>query len=141
MRPRYLYVYVSISPSITMYCKNPNPSILRSSMHARVLLFLPAIASLVHSFFPKIAFLSTLASFQQAPNTDMFLVLSHLTFMCLIDLPGDLLELFPELCFLCLILRGLLLECVYCLHYNIIIDQPYALCLGLCHICLGFLFL
>jgi hypothetical protein len=47
-----------------MYYKNPNPSVVRSSMHVCVLLFLPAVAFLLHAFLPKIAFLSDSACFQ-----------------------------------------------------------------------------
>jgi hypothetical protein len=141
MKPRYLYLYVSGSPTITIHCKNTNPNVVRSSMHAHMLLFLPTVASLVHSFFPKIIFLSTLACFQQAPNTDRWLVPSHLTFMHFIDIPGDHLEILLELYCLCLSLHSILLECVYCLDCNIFTDQHCLLCLGLCHICLGFLFL
>jgi hypothetical protein len=131
MRPRYLYLYVFGSPSITIYCKNPKPNIVRPSMDARVLLLLPFVASLMHAFFPKITFLSTFSCFQQGPNIDMWLIPSHLTFVCLIDLPSDRLEIFPSLCYLRLSLCGLLLECIYCLHYNFVNDQPWALCLGL----------
>jgi hypothetical protein len=141
IRPRYLYLYVSGSPSITMYCKNPNPNIIRSSMHACVLPFLPAVAFLVHALFPKIAFFSALAYFQQAPNIDTWLIPSHLTFVSFINLLGDCLELLPKLCWLHLSLRGLLLECVYCLRHNLVTNQPCTFFLGLCHICLGFLYL
>jgi hypothetical protein len=53
MRPRYLYLYISGSSAITMYYKNPNPNIVRSSMHAHVLLFLPVVAFLMHAALPK----------------------------------------------------------------------------------------
>jgi hypothetical protein len=36
-----------------MYYKNPNPNIVRSSMHAHVFLFLPAITFLVHAFLSQ----------------------------------------------------------------------------------------
>jgi hypothetical protein len=110
-------------------------------MHACVLLFLSVVASLVHTFFPKIIFLSALACFQQAPNTDMWLVSIHLTFVSFVDIPSDRLEILPKIHCLCLSLHGLLLKCVYCLHYNLVVDQPCALCLVLFHICLGFLYL
>jgi hypothetical protein len=141
MRVRYLYLYVSGSLTITMYYKNRNPNVIRSSMHARVLLFLPAVAFLVHSFLPKISFLSTLTCFQHAPNIDMWLVPSHLTSMCFFDLPGDHLELLHEFRCVRLGLRGILLESIQYLYYNLIVDQPCTFFLGLCHICLGFLFL
>jgi hypothetical protein len=99
MRPRYLYLYVSGSPSITMYCKNLNPNVVRSSMHACMLLFLPVVVFLVHAFLPKINFISSLSYFQQAPNTDIWLIPSHLTFVCFVDLPSDCLELLPQLFF------------------------------------------
>jgi hypothetical protein len=60
-----LYIYIFGSPTITMYYKNPNPNIVRYSMHAHVLLFLPVVYFLVHAFLPEIAFLSTLSYFQQ----------------------------------------------------------------------------
>jgi hypothetical protein len=141
MRPRYLYLYVSGSPSITMYFQNPNPNDVRSSMCARALLFLPAVAFLVHALFPKIGFLFSLAYFQQAPNTDMWLIPSHITFVRFIDLPSDHLELLPELHFLCLGMHSLLLECVYCLRCNLVTDKPCTLCLGLFHVFLSFLYL
>jgi hypothetical protein len=53
----------------------------------------------------------------------MWLVPSHLTFVRFFDLLGDRLELFLELCCLCLHLHGLLLECVYYLDCNFITDQ------------------
>jgi hypothetical protein len=65
MRTRYLYLYIPGSLAITISCQNPSPNIVRSSMHACTLLFLPTVASLVHAFFPRIAFLSSLACFQQ----------------------------------------------------------------------------
>jgi len=139
MIPKYLYLYVSISSSIIIHYQNPNPTVVRSSLHARMLLFLPAVAFLVHAFFPKISFLSALACFQQVPNNNMWLVLSHLT--QIFDLPRDLLELLFELYFLCLCLHSILLECVHYLDYNFIIDQFHTFCLGLCYMCLGFLFL
>jgi hypothetical protein len=108
MRPRYLYLYIFGSPAITVYCKNPNPNVIRSSMNVHMLLFLPIIAFLVHSFLPKITFISALAYFQQVPNTGMWLVPSNLAFVCFVNIPGDHLELLPELCCLCLSLRGLL---------------------------------
>jgi hypothetical protein len=37
--------------------QKPNPTVVRSSLHARVLFFLPAVAFLVHAFFLKIALL------------------------------------------------------------------------------------
>jgi hypothetical protein len=103
-----------------MYYKNPNPTDVRSSSHARVLFFLPAVAFLVHAFlhvcmlcfppavtssfcmlsFPMIILLSTLAYCQQAPNTDMWLVPSHLILLSFLDLLGDRLELFLKLCLL-----------------------------------------
>jgi hypothetical protein len=52
--------------TLQCYYKNPNPSVVRSSMHACVLLFLPVAAFLMHSFLPKIAFPSTLAYFQRS---------------------------------------------------------------------------
>jgi len=108
-------------------------------MCAHVLLFLLVVAFLVHALFLKITFLSALACFQQTPNTNMWLIPSHLTFVSLVDLPGDFLELLPELCCLCLSLHSLLLECVYCLRCNLVTDQPCTLCMRLCHIFIGFL--
>jgi hypothetical protein len=90
-------------------------------------------------FFPKIAFLSDSAYFQQAPNTDMCLILSHLTLVGFIDLSCDHLELLCELCCLRLGLCSLLLKCVQYLHCNIVTDHPCALYLGLCHIHFCFL--
>jgi hypothetical protein len=108
-------------------------------MHACMFFFLPTIAFLVYGFFAKITLLSTLVCFQQAPNTDMWLLLSHLSFVHFVGLPSDNLELFLELCYLCLRLRGLLLECVYCLGCNFITDKSGALLLGLLYMSLGFL--
>jgi hypothetical protein len=109
-------------------------------MHVHMFLFLPVLSFLVHAFIPRIAFLYALAYFQQAPNTDMWLIPSHLTSVCFVDLPGDNLELLLELHLLCLSLCGLLLKCVQCLYCNFVADKPFTLCLGLCHICLGFLY-
>jgi hypothetical protein len=92
-------------------------------------------------FFPKISFLYSWACFQQAPNTKMWLILSHLTSVCFIDLPGDRLELLHKLCFLHSSLCGILLECIQHLHCNLVVDHPFTFCLGVCHICFGFLFL
>jgi hypothetical protein len=66
-------------------------------MHAHMLLFLPVVAFLVHSFLPKIAFISDSSFFQQDPNTDMWLILIQLTLVCFIDLSFDRLKLLPEL--------------------------------------------
>jgi hypothetical protein len=115
---------------------------LFSSLHARVLCFLLAVSFLMHAFFPQkcLAFpLWTLSYLQQPPNTNMWLIPIHLSSVCFLDLLGDHLELFPELCCLCLCLRSLLLECVHYLDCNFITDQFYALYLGLCYMCLGFL--
>jgi hypothetical protein len=57
----YLYLYVYGLLAITIYCKKPNPNVVRSSMYVCVLLFLPAVAFLVRAFFPRITFLSTLS--------------------------------------------------------------------------------
>jgi hypothetical protein len=141
MRPRYLYIYISSSSTITTYYKNPNHNIVRSSIHVRVLLFLPAVTFPVHVFLPKIAFLSALACFQKAPNADMWLVPSHLNPMCFVDLPCDRLKLLHKLHCLRLGLHRLLLECVQFLHCNLIADHPCVFCLGLCHVFFGFLFL
>jgi hypothetical protein len=122
-----------------MYYKNPNPSIIRSSMHVCMLIFLPAVTFLLHAFLPKITFLSDSACFQQAPNTDMWLVPSHLTLVCFVDLSCNRLELLRELCCLRLGLHSLLLECVQYLHCNLVPDHPCTLCLGLCHIRFDFL--
>jgi hypothetical protein len=51
-----------------MYYKTPNPSIVRYSMHAHMLIFLPAIAFILHALLPKIAFLSDSTFFQHAVN-------------------------------------------------------------------------
>jgi hypothetical protein len=91
--------------------------------------------------FPKTPCFSALACLQQAPNTDMWLIPSHLAFVCFLDLLGDCLELFLELCCLCLRLCSLLLECVHYLDCYFITDQFHALFLGLCYMCLGFFFL
>jgi hypothetical protein len=107
-------------------------------MHACVLLFLLVVTFLVHAFLPKIPFLFNSFCFQQPPNIDMWLILSHLTPMCFIDLPCDCLELLHELCCLCLGLRGLLLKCVQYLR-NLVNDHPCTFCLSLCHMCFGFL--
>jgi hypothetical protein len=48
-----------------MYYKNPNPNVVRSSMHVCMQLFLLAVAFYMHAFLPKIAFPSALAYFQQ----------------------------------------------------------------------------
>jgi hypothetical protein len=71
----------------------------------------------------------------------MWLIPSHLTLACFFNLSCDRLELLHEIFCLCLGLRGLLLECVQYMHCNIIVDHSFTLCLGLCHICFGFLFL
>jgi hypothetical protein len=128
--------------------QNPNPTIVRSSSHACVLFFLPVVSLLACACvvfpssgrFPCACFLSQkrlaflprpLACLQQAHNTDMWLVLSHLSFVCFLDLLGDCLELFLELCYTCLRLHSLLLECVHYLECNFITDQFHALFLGL----------
>jgi hypothetical protein len=110
-------------------------------MHAHVLLFLPAVAFLVHAFLPKIDFLYAFAYIQQAPNINMWLVSSHLTSVCFVNIPGDRLELLHELCCMRLGLHNVLLECVQYLHCNITANNIFTLLLGLCHICFGFLFL
>jgi hypothetical protein len=122
MIPKYLYLYVSSSSTITIHYQNPNPTVINYSMHAHVFFSLPDVAFLVHALFLKIVFLSTLVYFQQLPNNNMWLFLSHLIFLCLFDLLGDCLELFLEICCLCLRLCSLLLECVYHLDYNFIVD-------------------
>jgi hypothetical protein len=156
MIPTYLYLYVSSSSTITMHYQNPNPIVVRSSSHACMLFFLPAAAFLacVHAVFPssylfsRACFLSQkllafplwpLACLQQPPNTDLWLVPSHLTLVLFVDLLGDRLEHFPKLCHLCLCLPSLLLECVHYLDYNCITDQFHTLCIGLCYMFLGFL--
>jgi hypothetical protein len=47
MIPKYLYLYISGSSAITIHYQNPNPTVVRSSLHACVLFFLPAVAFLV----------------------------------------------------------------------------------------------
>jgi hypothetical protein len=110
-------------------------------MHARVMFFLPTVTFLLHSFLPKIVFLFYLAYFQEDPNTDMWLIPSHLTLVCFIDLSFDRLKILHEICFLCLGLHSLLLECVQYLHCNLLIDHPCTLCLGLFHLHFCFLHL
>jgi hypothetical protein len=80
-------------------------------MHACCSSFHLSLSSCMFSF-PKMPFFSTLASLQKAPKTDMCLVPSHLTLLCFLDLLGDRLELFLEICFLCMRLHSLLIECV-----------------------------
>jgi hypothetical protein len=139
MIPRYLYLYVFVYSAITIHCKTLTLTSLGIPyMHACCSPFQLSLSSSIPSF-PQIAFLSALACFQHAPNTDMWLILSHLTFVHFIDLPGDRLELLLELCFLCLDLRDLLLECVYHVDYDFVTDQSYALFLDLYYMCLGFL--
>jgi hypothetical protein len=121
-----------------------------------MLLFLPVVAFLACAHvvlpskcrFARARFLSQkchdfplwpLACLQQAPNVDMWLIPSHLTLVRFFNLLGDRLELFPELCCLCLCLRSLLLECVHYLDCNFIIDQFHTRYLGMCYVCLGFL--
>jgi hypothetical protein len=60
-----LLIYIFVSPAITMHYKNPNPSVIRSSMHVHVVLFLPAVLFLLHASLPKIVFLSDSADIQQ----------------------------------------------------------------------------
>jgi hypothetical protein len=91
--------------------------------------------------FPKMLCFSSLAYLQQAPNIDMWLVPSHLTFVCFLDLPSDRLDLFLELCCLFLCLCSLLIKCVHYLGCNFIADQFHELCLGIFYLCLGFLYL
>jgi hypothetical protein len=92
-------------------------------------------------FFPKIAFPSSLACFQQAPNIDIWLVLSHLSPMCFVDLLDDHLELLHELPCLCLGVHNLFLECIPYLHCNILVDHPCKFFSGLCHVFFCFLYL
>jgi hypothetical protein len=94
--------------------------------------------SLCMPSFPKTPCFSALAYLQQSPNTDMWLIPSHLAFVCFLDLLGDHLECFLELYYLCLRLRSILLECVHYLDYYFVTDQFHALCLGLCYMCLRF---
>jgi hypothetical protein len=54
MIPMYLYLYIFGSSVVTIHYQNPNPTIVRSSLHACVLFFLPAVTFLVHVLFPKI---------------------------------------------------------------------------------------
>jgi hypothetical protein len=68
MIPRYLYLYVSVSSSITIHYKNPNPKIVRYSLHAHVLFFLPVVAFLMHDLFPKITFLFLFVQLPIAPQ-------------------------------------------------------------------------
>jgi hypothetical protein len=139
MIPKYLYLYIFGSSSITMLCKNPNPNVIRSLSHVPLLFFLPTATFLVHALFRKIALISAFFCFQQAPNTDMWLSPTHLT--KIFDLPGHCLEFFLELYYLCLCLHGLLLECVHYLDYIFVTDQFHALFLCLCYMRLCFLFL
>jgi hypothetical protein len=103
-------IFIFDSLVITMYYKNPNPSIVMSSMHAHMFLFHLVVSFLLHASLPKIAFLYYSACLQSAPNTNMWLILSHLNLVCFVDLSCDLLKLLCELCFLYLGLHGLLLE-------------------------------
>jgi hypothetical protein len=133
----YLYTFLDRHP-LQIYYKKTNPNVVRSSMHACVLLFLPIVVFLVHAFLPKISFLSILVFFQQPPNT---LIPSHLALVCFVDLPCDRLKILHELFCLCLGLCVLLLECIQYLYCNIVVDHPCTFCLGLCHTCFGFFFL
>jgi hypothetical protein len=137
MIPKYIYLYIYSSSTITIHYQKHNPNAIRSSLHARVMFFLPVVAFLVHAFFPKIAFLSALVCFQQVPSTDMWHVLRHLK--KIFDLPGDHLEHFLELCCLCFCMHSLLLECVHYLDCNYATDQFNAHCPGLFYMCLRFL--
>jgi hypothetical protein len=92
-------------------------------------------------YFPMIILLSTSTYCQQNPNTNMWLIPSHLIHLSFLDLLSDHLELFLELCCLCQCLCGLLLDCVHYLDYHFITDKYYTLCLGLFYFCLIFLFL
>jgi hypothetical protein len=58
-----------------------------------------------------------------------------------LDLLGDRLELFLELCCLCQHLRGLLLDCIHYLDCHFVVDQSCTFCLGLCYLCLSLLYL
>jgi hypothetical protein len=105
-------------------------------MHACMLLFLPALFFLFHDSPPKMSFLSYSACIQQAPNTDMSLISSHLNLVCLFDISYESLEIICELLCMHLILCSRLLECVKYLYYNLVVDHPYALYLSLCHVLL-----
>ena len=71
----------------------------------------------------------------------MWLIPSHLTLVCFVNISCDHLELLCELYFLRLVLHILLLECIQYLYFNLIIDHSCTLFPGLCHISFGFLFL
>jgi hypothetical protein len=103
--------------------------------------FVQLSLSLCMLSFPKMPFFSSLAYLHHAPNNDMCLIPGHLTFVCFLDLLGDHLECFLELCYLCLHLSNLLLKCVHYLDSNFITDQFHTLYLGLCYIHLGYFFL
>jgi hypothetical protein len=122
-----------------MYYKNPNPNVVKYSMNARILIFPPVVAFLLHAILPKISFLSDSTYFQQAPNTNMWLISSHLTLVWFVNLSCVRLELLHKTCFLRLGLRVIILECIQYLHCNIITNRDFTLYLGLCHICFFFL--
>jgi hypothetical protein len=71
----------------------------------------------------------------------MWLVPSHLNFVHLFNLSCESLELLCEFLFLCLILCGLLPECIQYLHCNLVVDHICALCLSLCHVLICIFFL
>jgi hypothetical protein len=124
-----------------MHYKNPNPSVVRYSLHAHllllhVLLLLPTVFSSLHTSPPKITFLPGYACIQQAPNIDMWLILSHLNFVCFFNLSCKSLGLLYEFLCLHLSLRGLLSECIQCLHCNLFTDHLCAFFLSLCHVLL-----
>jgi hypothetical protein len=79
MIPKYLYLYVFGSSSFTIHYQNPNPNVIRSSLHVHVMFFLPAVAFLVHAFFPKLVFLSSLSCLQHPSLVDPTLPLESET--------------------------------------------------------------
>jgi hypothetical protein len=101
-----------------------------------------------HTFFPMIVLiftstflLSTSACCQQAPNTDMWLISSHLILLSFLGLLGDRLELFLELCCFCQCLCSLLLDGVHYLGFHFVIDQSCTFFLGLFYLYLNYLYL
>jgi hypothetical protein len=149
-------LYIFVSSSITIHYQNPTD--IRSSSHVCVVLpsrcrfpFARFLAcayvvfpsrccfTLCTLYLPMIILLSTLSCYQKAPNTDMWLIPIHLILLSFLDLLGDRLELFLELCCLCLRLCSLLLDSLHYLSYNFVADQFCTFYLGLCYLCLIFL--